>query len=56
MYHAWLSVSSVDGKLKNTYSLWPDNHPLFQGQDPNGTKSDVRINTVLNAGLMDSDG
>jgi RHS repeat-associated protein len=43
--HAWISVSDVDGTLQNTYSLWPDDHPIFMGTDPTGTISDVRTNT-----------
>lgn len=53
--HAWLSVSSVEGNIKNTYSLWPDNHPLFEGGDPKGEISDVRVNIELDNGYAESD-
>ncbi len=52
--HAWVSTSSVDGNIQNTFSLWPDEHSLFQGTDPNGTVSDVRTNAELNAGYATS--
>lgn len=54
--HAWVSTSSVDGKIKNTYSLWPDNHPIFNGTDPSGTVSDVRTNVELDAGYATKSG
>jgi len=52
--HAWVSVYDVDGNLLETYSLWPDDHQLFRGTDPNGTKTDVRKNTEKNAGYATS--
>jgi len=54
--HAWISTSSVDGQLTSTLGLWPDAHPLFQGQDANGNISDVRTDTELNAGYADAAG
>ena len=54
--HAWISTSTVDGSLMSTYSLWPDEHPLFQGHDPSGIISDVRTDTELNAGYASASG
>src|SRR5690554_7652707 len=48
--HAWVSTSSIEGNIQNTFSLWPDSHPLFDGTDPSGTISDVRTDAELNAG------
>ena len=42
--HAWISITSPDGVI-TTYGLWPDDHRYFDGQDPNGTKTDIRIDT-----------
>ena len=48
--HAWVSTSNIEGNIQNTFSLWPDAHPLFQGTDPSGSISDVRTDTELKAG------
>ena len=45
--HAWITISDVEGKPLQSYGLWPDSHPYFDGQDNNGSISDVRIGIEL---------
>ena len=45
--HAWVSVSDLKGKLQFTLGLWKDEYVHGGNDDPNHTKSDVRMNEEI---------